>query len=344
MFIDPHVHCRDGKQSYKETIAHALSVAERAGMTAIFDMPNTDPPILTKSQAEERISLAKKINSPVFYGLYMGITSKEQQIQSAIEAYGAYPEVIGLKMFAGHSIGNLGVTLEADQQKIYETLAQIGYTGVIAVHCEKESLLKPQLWNPQLPITHTAARPPNAEVESVKDQIRFAQDALFQGTLHIAHISVPEAVDVVQQHKNTIKITCGVTPHHCILDSRIHETKNGIVYKCNPPLRLRSMADQMRDYLETGMIDWIETDHAPHTMDEKINVPHMSGLPGLPFYPKFVDMLKPRMNPEQLRGITFSNIVKTFKLDIKQRDCTSQKDITKNLAKEYAFDAYEHII
>src|SRR3989344_132430 len=107
MFIDPHVHCRDGKQSYKETIAHALSVAEHAGFTAIFDMPNTDPPILWKAQAEERITIAKKANSPVFYGLYMGITASDKQIQSTIEAYDAHPEVIGLKMFAGHSVGNL---------------------------------------------------------------------------------------------------------------------------------------------------------------------------------------------------------------------------------------------
>jgi len=339
MFIDPHVHCRDGKQSHKETIAHALSVAERAGMTAIFDMPNTDPPIMGKQLAEERIALAKKAKSPVFYGLYMGVTAEASQLKSALDAYDRFPEVVGLKLYAGHSVGNLGVTQEQAQQRIYELLAEAGYTGVIAVHCEKESLLKPTLWNPLQPLTHAAARPPQAEVESVKDQIRFASDALFQGTLHIAHISVPEAVDLVQKHKNTIKITCGVTPHHCILDTRIFETKNGVLYKCNPPLRLHTMAEQMRDYLENGEINWIETDHAPHTLHEKQNEPYMSGLPGLAFYPKFIQMMKQRITPQRLHEITFSNIAKTFELDIKPRQCVPEM----NLAQEYPFDPFGHL-
>ena len=51
--IDPHVHCRDGKQSYKETIAHAFEIAEKQGVRKIFDMPNTEPPIETVEQATE---------------------------------------------------------------------------------------------------------------------------------------------------------------------------------------------------------------------------------------------------------------------------------------------------
>ena len=35
--IDPHVHCRDWAQSHKETISHALSVAERIGLSGIID-------------------------------------------------------------------------------------------------------------------------------------------------------------------------------------------------------------------------------------------------------------------------------------------------------------------
>src|SRR3989344_7917598 len=130
MFIDPHVHCRDGKQSYKETIAHALSVAERAGFTAIFDMPNTDPPIFTLQQAKERIELANKSKSPVWYGLYVGLTADKNQIMEAVKAYDSLQPVVGFKMFAGHSVGNLGVK-ENEQQFVYETLAALGYTGVV---------------------------------------------------------------------------------------------------------------------------------------------------------------------------------------------------------------------
>ena len=100
MFIDPHVHCRDGKQAYKETVAHALAIAERAGMTAIFDMPNTSPPIDSRNAAVERIALAEKADSPVFYGIYLGITADPAQIREAVAAYNELKNVIGFKMFA----------------------------------------------------------------------------------------------------------------------------------------------------------------------------------------------------------------------------------------------------
>ncbi len=331
MFIDPHVHCRDGKQSYKETIAHALSVAERAGFTAIFDMPNTDPPIFTLQQAKERIELAESVGSPVWYGLHVGLTSDKQQILEAVKAHDSLSHVVGFKLYTTHSVGNLGVV---DQQSVYKTLADIGYGGAVTVHCEKESLLKPHLWNPLQPSSHAAARPPIAEVESVKDQIAFVKDANFKGTLHIAHISVPEAVDLVDTARKSIKITCGVTPHHCLFGTEKMERKNGLLYKMNPPLRIKSMADQMLDYLCEGKIDWIETDHAPHTLEEK-QKEHLSGVPGLAFYPRFVELLKPRMNDTMIQEITFDRLARTFGLEIKKRVCVP--DIT--LAGE-PFDIY----
>ena len=50
MRIDPHVHLRDGEQNYKETIIHGLQTAKKAGVTQVFDMPNTQKPI----RSEER--------------------------------------------------------------------------------------------------------------------------------------------------------------------------------------------------------------------------------------------------------------------------------------------------
>ncbi len=43
--IDPHVHLRDWDQAGKETLRHGLSVAWRAGLDGVFEMPNTDPPL-----------------------------------------------------------------------------------------------------------------------------------------------------------------------------------------------------------------------------------------------------------------------------------------------------------
>lgn len=342
MFIDPHVHCRDGRQAHKETISHALSVAERAGVDAIFDMPNTDPPVTTEERVIGRLALAEQAKSSVFYGAYMALTSDKKQIVHAVETYDKIPEVVGFKLYAGHSVGDIGVIVEAEQRGIYATLAECGYKGVVTLHCEKESLLRPELWNPAKPITHALARPPEAEVASVRGQIEFAQDAVFKGTLHIAHISVPEAVGAVQAAKS-LRVTCGVTPHHLLLNAERMNAPDGLLYKMNPPLRTEEMRAQMLSLLREGSIDWIETDHAPHALDEKLNQPHMSGIPALPFYPKLARILKEKgFSEKQIEDIAFNNVKRAFGATRPaiRNIPLSCRELDFSLAKEYPFDPF----
>jgi dihydroorotase len=216
--IDSHVHCRDWKQSHKETIAHALTVAERVGLSGIFDMPNTDPPITSRELVEKRLSDARKANSPVFYGLYIGITSDPNQIREAVDLHRThFPKprdkvgVIGLKMFAGKSVGDLSVVGDREQQRVYQTLAEANYLGVLAVHCEDEDYMKPESFNPRFLHSHATARPEISEVESIADQIWYARMEGYKGHLHICHVSTLESVDRVNLFRNLMKLSCGVT-------------------------------------------------------------------------------------------------------------------------------------
>jgi len=337
--IDPHVHCRDWNQKHKETIEHALHVAERAGLSAIFDMPNTNPLIISKETVEKRLADAEKCKSKVFYGMYIGLTSDENQIKNAVNCWKEYfPKVVGLKMYAGKSVENLAIIEEEKQRFVYKTLAKCNYGGVLAVHCEKESLIRPELFNPENPRTWSFARPPESEVESVKDQIRFAEESGFEGNLHICHVSVPESVDIINNVKN-VSISCGVTPHHCMLNyEMIPVRKQGLIYKVNPPLRDRESSENMIPLLKSGKIDFIETDHAPHTLDDKLEK-QMSGFPGMPFYPSFIKQLYDiyEFSEKQIQELTHTNIESIFNikiplLNIKQPDF--------NLENEYEFDVY----
>jgi dihydroorotase len=346
--IDPHVHCRDWEQSYKkETIAHALSIAERIGLSGIFDMPNTSPPINSRKLIEERLNDAFKIKSPVFYGLYAGLTSNQNQIQEVVKAWRElFPKqgdsigVVGLKMFAGNSVGNLGIIGEDEQRLVYQTLYDEGYEGVLAVHCEKESFLKPHLWNSLSPKSHSYARPNESEVESIKDQIKFAEESNFMGKLHIAHVSLPESVELIDRvrREGDIRITCGLTPHHCLLNyESIPESEEGLIYKVNPPLRDSVSQKKMFELLKEGKIDWIETDHAPHTLREKLKSPFMSGFPGLPFYPHFLNFLRANeFSEEQLRNLTHINISNTFGINLPEKEVNQSME----LHKEYEVDVY----
>ena len=53
-----------------------------------------------------------------------------------------FPRVIGFKLYAGHSTGRMGVTDVAGQVGIWKALSTHGYRGVVAVHAEREDLLR----------------------------------------------------------------------------------------------------------------------------------------------------------------------------------------------------------
>ncbi len=312
--IDPHVHCRDGKQAYKDTIAHVLDLAEKQGVYRIHDMPNTDPPIVHEEQVNERFGLVPEDMTDRYF-LYMGATSDANQLGEAVECWNKYDKVVGIKLYAGRSTGDLAVIEPEEQEYVYESLARLKYGGVLAVHCEKESLMDDVLFDYKNPVTHAIARPKEAEIESVRDQIGFAGRTGFDGILHICHASCPETVLLVDEARKDMKITCGVTPHHVMWHDLMLGSANGSIYKMNPPLRKYDDMLKLREFIKDGKVDWVETDHAAHTIGEKLhsNKPP-SGYPSLYVYNYFVDDFLPSIGitKKQIRKLTRDNILETF--------------------------------
>lgn len=350
--IDPHVHLRDWNQASKETLRHGLEIAYRAGLDGVFEMPNTDPPLTSRDAILRRIDAADTaVNSlgiRIFHGLYAGLTAVPRQIEEAVRAWKElFPRVVGLKLFAGQSTGNMGISDADVQALVYRTLAALGYTGVLAVHCEKEALMKADAWDPAQPASHGRARPPAAEVASVDDQMRLAAAAAFRGTLHVCHISTPWAVDLLrnthagqpgisEQAAPGLRVTCGLTPHHALLDAALMEEEDGLLLKVTPPLRPKPLPALMLRRLRDGAVDWIETDHAPHSRRDKTEG-FASGIPGLPFYPRFVRMLRESgMNEETLAGLTHGSMCRQFGIAIAR----SGRSPEEGLAGEYEFDPF----
>jgi dihydroorotase len=347
--IDPHVHLRDWNQAHKETLRHGLSVAWRAGLDAVFEMPNTDPPLTTRDAILRRIDDADAalaaLGIPLVHGLYAGLTADPSQVAEAVRAWRQFfPRVVGLKMFAGHSTGGMGIVETAAQAGVYRALAEQGFTGVLAVHCEKEALLRPDAWDPGRPSSHGRARPPAAEVASVDDQLGLAAAAGFAGTLHVCHVSTPWALDVLRATHaaegaptRAVRVSCGLTPHHALLDLEMMDGPGGMLLKVNPPLRPRPLPRMMLDALEAGRIDWIETDHAPHAPAEKTGQAAASGIPGLAFYPRFVRVLRERgMTRELLDAVTHDGACRTFGISVTNRRRPPDGD----LSGEYPQDAF----
>lgn len=336
--IDPHVHLRDGEQRHKETLAHGLALAEKIGISAVFDMPNTSPPILRRKDIQKRLAMAKAAGDKVYYGLYCGLSTDEEQIREAVECVGEFEQVVGLKLYAGPSTGSLNISDEKDQETLFSLLSELKYRGVLAVHAEAERLFHPASWDPAHPITHTLARPPIAELHALGRILDFADKHDFSGTLHICHVSLPESVLMIEKAREKVNfsISCGVTPHHLLLNDVMMENPEGLLLKVNPPLRDKHEQEHLMQMLMQGRIDWIETDHAPHNKSEKMLAPYASGIPGFPILPYLMAKLREQGADEaMIRRITHERVEEIFDLKLPYRSIRKV-----NCFDEYEVDAY----
>ncbi len=349
MMIDPHVHLRDWPlQHHKESLEHGFSIAWRAGLSGVFEMPNTIPALVSEKVILERMKMGQdalgKLSIPLFHGIIAGVTPFDEQVKGVVDVWKRFfPRVTGLKMYCGNSTGNMGITDPDAQLDVYRTLANNNYTGVLMVHCEKESLLRPDLFNPENPKSHLKARPVEAEVESVADQIRWAEESGFKGVLHICHVSAPESLNLIEKGRGRLacRLTCGVTPHHVMLSVENMKSPDGLMLKVNPPLRTESTRRELMKALFAKRINWIETDHAPHTGKEKFeNQP--SGIPVLQYYSSFIKILKNHgMDDILIRQLTFGNILKAFNLSEKLFPVNPGAESIN--PEEYGFDPFESI-
>lgn len=336
--IDPHVHLRDGEQRHKETLAHGLAVAGKIGVSAVFDMPNTSPPILRRKDILKRFAMAEAAGDNVYYGLYCGLSTDEDQIREAVECVSEFERVVGLKLYAGPSTGSLNISDEKDQEKLFRLLSELKYRGLLAVHAEAEQLFHPGSWDPAHPITHTLARPPIAELHALGKVLDFAEKHDFAGTLHICHVSLPESVLMIEKAREKVKfpISCGVTPHHLLLNDVMMENPLGLLLKVNPPLRDELERQKLMDMLLTGRIDWIETDHAPHQKSEKMLAPYASGIPGFPILPYLIAKLREQgADDAMIRRMTHERIEQIFEIKLPHRSIRKA-----DCFNEYEVDAY----
>lgn len=312
--IDPHVHLRDWRQAAKETLSHGMEVALEAGIDELFDMPNTDPPLTERSVILKRLEDARVANPTMRYHLFAGLSADRDQVFAVVHlAKQLFPQVIGLKLFAGHSTGNMGLVDEQLQRSVYGWLAQADYQGVVAIHAEKESLLHGEREDLKDASTHSLARPVEAEVASVVDQLRFSEEAGFKGHLHVCHLSSTEALHRIEQAKKKgRRVSCAVTPHHVLLNM-LDAKDAALGARMNPPLRSETERSALFAALLEGRVDWIETDHAPHTLADK-----QAGASGIPGFSGLLLLVKAMIergaDEKLLRSLLGERVLQVFGL------------------------------
>jgi dihydroorotase len=298
--IDPHVHFRVPGMEHKEDWITGAMAAFHGGYTTVFDMPNTKPATVTYERLQDKIALidsqikASKCN--LKYRLFFGADKNNFQEISKV-----HDQVVGIKVFMGASTGDLLMDDESSLHAIYALAKHFNLP--IALHAEDEAIIRQNMQlldsrldskinanNPASNLAndsdvdfkyHSIIRSVDAAVKAVTLVIELSR--LYQVRSYILHVSTKQELDLIAKAKaEGILVFAETCPHYLFLDDTAYATLHGLV-KMNPPLRAPHDREYLWSALNSGLIDTIASDHAPHTLEEKeqplCRCP--SGIPGI---------------------------------------------------------------
>lgn len=264
--IDMHVHFREPGYTHKEDWETGSRAAAMGGVTTVFEMPNTHPPTRSASEFRQKQEYARK--SCVDFGIY-GLLAEDniEELQGLIDA-GAN----AFKCFMGNTFGNLPSPSTGAMLEGFEIIANAGLR--ISLHAETASIMawrqaKLEAAGLNTPLHHIAARP---EVVAIEAVARAAVLAEWTGArIHVLHISsAGELRPLAEAKARGVEITGETCPCYLFLNSTDYD-RLGSVIRVNPPVREAKDSVAIWEALQTGVVDMIATDHAPHTPEEKRN-------------------------------------------------------------------------
>ena len=269
--IDSQVHLREPGAEHKEDLETGGRAAVMGGVTAVFEMPNTKPLTITAAALADKV---KRATNRMFcdFAFYMGGTHENAKDLAAFERL---PGCAGIKVFMGSSTGEL---LVEDDAGVTSILANTHRRA--AFHSEDEYRLRQRVGEQVAgdPSSHPIWRDAEAARLCTERLIRIAKQT--RKRIHVLHISTAEEMPLLAANKDVA--TVEVTPHHLTLSSDDY-TRLGTKLQMNPPVRGLEHQRAIWKALQSGVVDVLGSDHAPHTLEEKAkpypNSP--SGMPGV---------------------------------------------------------------
>jgi dihydroorotase len=271
--IDTQVHFREPGNEHKEDLETGTRAAALGGVTAVFEMPNTNPTTSTAPALADKLARAKNC-AHVDHAFYVGATSDNFEQLGELERL---PGCCGIKTFMGASTGSL---LVPDDEGLDRVLANIKRRG--AFHCEDEARLKERKalaregdWT-----SHPEVRDDQAGLLAVQRLVKAARK--HRKRVHVLHISSKIEMEFLATCKDVASVE--TLPQFLSFEGpEIYQRLQGMA-QMNPPIR--SAADRVAVWslgIAQGVVDVIGTDHAPHTREEKAQ-PYPkspSGMPGV---------------------------------------------------------------
>jgi len=268
--IDPQVHFREPGREHKEDLGSGSRAAVKGGVTSFLEMPNTDPSTSNQAALDDKLRRAAE-KCVANYGFFIGATPDNlDEINRAGPA-------CGIKIFMGASTGSLLVDKAEDLERIFANGSRL-----IAVHAEHEARIRArheQFKGRTDVAVHSDIRDNQSAL--LATELALTLSRKYRRRLHILHLSTHEEVELLRRDKPAW-VTAEVIPNHLLLNVNDY-ARLGALVQMNPPIRRPEDNAALWAGLHDGAIDFIATDHAPHTLEEKRQSYPQSpaGMPGV---------------------------------------------------------------
>ncbi len=255
--IDTQVHFREPGMEHKEDLHTGSKAAVLGGITAVFEMPNTSPPTTTREAIEDKLRRAKG-RMYCDHAFFVGAAAENVEQLGELERL---PGVCGVKVFMGSSTGSL---LVADDDGVRAVLRNISRRA--AFHCEDEQRLEARKTFRKSgdPSSHPVWRDADTALKATERLLRMASQ---EGKrVHVLHVTTADELPLLMAAKDFA--TMEVTPHHLTLTDECYR-ELGTLCQMNPPVRGPEHRAALWHAVNSGLVDVIGSDHAPHTLEEK---------------------------------------------------------------------------
>jgi dihydroorotase len=310
--MDTQVHFREPGLEHKEDLESGSHSAVMGGVTAVFEMPNTNPLTIDEATFTDKVKRGHH-RMHCDYAFFIGGTRENVQDLPELERA---PGCAGVKVFIGSSTGALLVEDDDSLRRIFQVIKRRA-----AFHAEDEYRLNDRKG---LRIEGDARSHPvwRDEVAALMATQRLVHLARETGKrIHVLHISTKEEIDYLRDHKDVA--SCEATPHHLTLAAPDCYERLGTLAQMNPPVRDASHRAGIWKGIEQGIIDVLGSDHAPHTLEEKQKVypASPSGMTGVQtLVPLMLDHVNAgRLSLQRFVDLTSAGPARLFNMAMKGR-------------------------
>jgi dihydroorotase len=256
--IDTQVHFREPGLDHKEDLESGSRSAAMGGVTAVFEMPNTDPQTTSPETLADKVRRGHH-RMHCDFAFWVGGTHENAADLPELERL---PGAAGIKVFMGSSTGSL---LVEDDRGVAEILSRTRRRA--AFHSEDEGMLRARkdLRVPGDPRSHPVWRSAEVALACTTRLVRIARET--GARIHVLHVTTADEMAFLKDHKDVASVE--VTPHHLTLVAPDDYERLGTLVQMNPPVRDAHHRQGVWQGLADGVADILGSDHAPHTREEK---------------------------------------------------------------------------